>query len=38
MIKLVKSPVVFNEENHTYFLGDKQLRGITGGTEEGRTF
>lgn len=20
MIKLVKSPVVFNEENHTYFL------------------
>ena len=30
MIKLVKSPVVFNEENHTYFLGEKQLRGITG--------
>lgn len=30
MIELVKSPVVFNEENHTYFLGDKQLQGITG--------
>lgn len=30
MIKLVKSPVAFNEENHTYFLGEKQLRGITG--------
>ena len=24
MIELVKSGVVFNEENHTYFLGDKQ--------------
>ena len=23
MIELVKSAVVFNEENHTYFLGDK---------------
>lgn len=30
MIELVKSSVVFNEENHTYFLGDKQLSGITG--------
>lgn len=30
MIELVKSSVVFNEENHTYFLGDKQLQGITG--------
>ena len=30
MIELVKSGVVFNEENHTYFLGDKQLSGITG--------
>lgn len=30
MIELVKSPVVFNEENHTYFLGEKQLQGITG--------
>lgn len=30
MIELVKSRVVFNEENHTYFLGDKQLQGITG--------
>lgn len=25
-----KSSVVFNEEDHTYFLGDKQLMGITG--------
>lgn len=30
MIELVKSGVVFNEESHTYFLGDKQLSGITG--------
>lgn len=30
MIELVKSCVVFNEENHTYMLGDKQLQGITG--------
>ena len=30
MIELVKSNVAFNEENHTYFLGDKQLSGITG--------
>lgn len=30
MIELVKSPVVFNEEDHTYFLGEKQLQGITG--------
>lgn len=30
MIELVESGVVFNEENHTYFLGDKQLSGITG--------
>lgn len=30
MIELIKSSVVFNEENHTYFLGDKQLEGITG--------
>lgn len=30
MIELVKSSVVFNEENHTYFLCDKQLSGITG--------
>lgn len=30
MIELVKSSVVFNEENHTYFLGEKQLSGITG--------
>lgn len=29
MIRLRKSPVVFNEEEHTYWLGDKQLRGIT---------
>ena len=26
---LVKSPVVFNEEEHRYFLGDKELKGIT---------
>lgn len=30
MIELVKSGVVFNEENHTYMLGEKQLQGITG--------
>lgn len=30
MIELVKSCVVFNEENHTYMLGDNQLQGITG--------
>lgn len=30
MIELVKSRVVFNEEDHTYFLDDKQLQGITG--------
>lgn len=30
MIELVKSSVVFNEEDHTYFLGYKQLQGITG--------
>lgn len=30
MIELFESGVVFNEENHTYFLGDKQLSGITG--------
>ena len=30
MIELVKCGVVFNEENHTYFLGDKELFGITG--------
>lgn len=30
MIELVKSCVVFNEENHTYMLGEKQLQGITG--------
>lgn len=29
MIELVKSGVVFNEENHTYMLGEKQLQGIT---------
>lgn len=30
MIELVKSGVVFNEENHTYTLGEKLLKGITG--------
>lgn len=29
-IKLKKSKVVFNEMDHTYFLGKKQLSGITG--------
>lgn len=29
-IKLKQSDVVFNEGDHTYFLGDKQLSGITG--------
>ena len=30
MIKLNKSSVVFNAEDHTYFLGEKQLQGVTG--------
>lgn len=29
MKELIQSPVVFNEEQHTYTLGDKQLSGIT---------
>lgn len=29
-IELKQCGVVFNEEDHTYFLGDKQLSGITG--------
>ena len=29
MTKLNISPVIFNEEQHTYTLGDKQLHGIT---------
>lgn len=29
-MKLYHSPVVFNEVEHTYTLGDKQLNGITG--------
>lgn len=29
-IRLKKSKVVFNEEEHTYHLGKKQLKGITG--------
>lgn len=29
-IRLYKSPVVFNKEDHTYHLGDKQLFGVTG--------
>lgn len=28
-MKLVKSEVVFNPENHTYVIGDKKLSGIT---------
>lgn len=30
MIKLNKSRVVFNEGDHTYWLGEKQLKGVTG--------
>lgn len=30
MIELVKSPVVFIEDTHTYIYGDKILQGITG--------
>lgn len=29
-IELKQSGVIFNPEDHTYFLGDKQLSGITG--------
>ena len=29
MIFLWKSPVVFKEDTHQYFLGDKELRGVT---------
>lgn len=29
MIELKKSPVVFNYEEHTYHLGDRELQGIT---------
>lgn len=29
-IQLKQSDVVFNKEDHTYFLGDKELSGITG--------
>lgn len=29
MITLRKSPVVFYEDEHRYFLGDKELRGVT---------
>ena len=29
MIELAKSPVVFKEDTHQYFLGDKELYGIT---------
>lgn len=29
MITLRKSPVVFNEEEHRYFLGNKELKGVT---------
>lgn len=28
-INLAKSPVIFDEEQHRYFLGDKELHGIT---------
>lgn len=30
MIALTKPSVVFDKENHTYYLGSKQLQGITG--------
>ena len=29
MVALTKSPVVFHSEDHTYFLDDQQLQGIT---------
>ena len=29
MITLRKSPVVFNEEEHRYFLNGKELKGVT---------
>ena len=29
MIELVKSPVIFREEDHTYWLGNNQLKGVT---------
>lgn len=28
-VKLTKSPVVFDEDAHRYFLGDKELQGVT---------
>ena len=28
-MKLIKSQVVFNPDEHTYMLGDKELSGIT---------
>ena len=28
-MKLIKSQVVFNPNEHTYMLGDKELSGIT---------
>ena len=28
--QLRQSPVIFNEEDHTYLLGDKYLKGVTG--------
>lgn len=29
-MQLAKSNVVFNAKDHTYYLGDKQLKGVTG--------
>ena len=29
-LQLTKSEVVFNQEAHTYHLGDKELKGVTG--------
>ncbi len=30
MIEFKKSPVVFDEDSHSYMIGDKRLLGITG--------
>lgn len=30
VLKLNKCDVVFKEDTHQYFLGDKELRGVTG--------
>ena len=30
MMKFKHSPVIFDEESHSYYLGEKRLLGITG--------